>query len=64
MGMQNKLRRGATRSDIPGRGDGNTISEDFCQHGNESFNYVPLHASLPQILSQTLFKKKNFIKVV
>ena len=45
------------------KGDGNTISEYLFQHGNESFNYVPLHASLPQILNK-LNIKKNFIKVV
>ena len=48
MGKQSKLRRGATRSDIPGRMARNSISEDLFQHGYES-----LHASLPQMLSQT-----------
>ena len=41
MGMQNKLRGDATWSDIPGEGMArNTISEDLCQHGNESLRTV------------------------
>ena len=58
MGMQNKSRRGATLSDIPGGGmERNSTSQDLFPHRNESLCTV--HASLPQILSQTLFLKNR-----